>query len=181
MKYRALPTQEYLKECFTYDPETGLLYWKERPLNHFKNEHGWNTFNSKYSCKQAFTCADADGYFVGTLDGIQFKSHRIIWKLIHGTEPESILHDNGQTFDNRIEKLTSDKQYKNMQDQKLRVDNSSGISGVSWYNSRQKWCVRISVNGKVKNLGYFTNLEEAKECRQSAEIKYGYHPNHGKR
>ncbi|MNK14266.1 AP2 domain protein [compost metagenome] len=181
MKYKTLPTQEYLEECFTYDPETGLLYWKERPLHHFKNEHGWNTFNSKYSNKQAFTCRDANGYFVGTLDGKQFKAHRIIWKVVHGTEPETILHDKGRTDDNRIEKLSSDSHYKNMLDQKLRVDNSSGISGVSWYYDRQKWCVRISVNGKVKNLGYFTDLEEAKARRQSAELEYGYHSDHGKR
>ena len=33
-KDKELPV-EYLRECFHYDPETGELTWKERPLSHF--------------------------------------------------------------------------------------------------------------------------------------------------
>lgn len=43
-----LPTQEFLLECFIYNKVTGSLVWKARPLHHFKNTHGMNTFNSTH-------------------------------------------------------------------------------------------------------------------------------------
>lgn len=36
------------------------------------------------------------------------------------------------------------------------------------------------VNYKTIYLGRFDNLEDAIKARQEAEIKYGFHPNHGK-
>lgn len=30
-------TQEYLKECMTYNPNTGIFTWNERPFHHFKD------------------------------------------------------------------------------------------------------------------------------------------------
>lgn len=38
MKFRQLPSKEYLDECFDYSKETGTLIWKARPVSHFKNE-----------------------------------------------------------------------------------------------------------------------------------------------
>jgi len=53
-KVKELPSQEYLKECFDYDVETGNLIWrKDRPISHFKDEHDKCIFNSKYASKFA--------------------------------------------------------------------------------------------------------------------------------
>lgn len=35
------------------------------------------------------------------------------------------------------------------------------------------------IKKKNTNLGYFKTIEEAAKVRKAAEIKYGYHPNHG--
>lgn len=53
IEIKKLPTLEYLKECFKADFESGILYWKKRPLSHFKNEHAYNIWNAKFSYKQA--------------------------------------------------------------------------------------------------------------------------------
>lgn len=177
MKYKALPTQEYLLECFTYDPETGLLYWKERPRKHFKTLRGYRTFNSQNSGTCAFTAKDKNYYFVGTLDGIRHLAHRIIWKLWYGTEPMNVLHSQGNTLDNRLAKLSVGTKQDNSLDLKLYCNNSSGIPGVCWEPSSNKWKCQI----KGKHLGRFSDFFDACCCRKSAEVRYGFHADHGKR
>lgn len=44
--------------------------------------------------------------------------------------------------------------------------------GVSYYNNLNKYRVRISLKGKVYDLGFYEDFEEAKEVRRLAEIKY---------
>ena len=49
-KPKTLPTIEFLKGCFC--EEDGYLYWRERPLNHFKSEYSWRNFNSQFKGKK---------------------------------------------------------------------------------------------------------------------------------
>lgn len=35
MAHKILPDREYLVQCFDYDPISGVLTWKNRPLEHF--------------------------------------------------------------------------------------------------------------------------------------------------
>ena len=50
---------------------------------------------------------------------------------------------------------------------------------MRWYEKLQKWNARISIDGKLKHLGYFDTIEEAAEARERAKYLLGYHPNHG--
>jgi hypothetical protein len=43
-----------------------------------------------------------------------------------------------------------------------------------------KWQSYIKVSTIKINLGRYDNYEEAVKVRKEAEVKYGYHPNHGK-
>lgn len=56
--------------------------------------------------------------------------------------------------------------------QRIKQQNKTGISGISWYKSSQRYVVHIAVNYKQIHIGYFTDLEEAKIARKLAEIKY---------
>lgn len=47
----------------------------------------------------------------------------------------------------------------------MRSDNSSGIKGVHFNKLMKKWQARIMHNGKTINLGFFDNIEDAKETR----------------
>lgn len=59
--------------------------------------------------------------------------------------------------------------------QRLRVNNKSGKTGVHWDEERGKWFARICVNGKNKALGRYDTLEQAITARENAEIEYyGY-------
>lgn len=56
----------------------------------------------------------------------------------------------------------------------LRRDNKSGCLGVSWNGESGKWVANITVEGKRIYLGAFKDLEDAKQARQAAEIKYNF-------
>jgi hypothetical protein len=57
----------------------------------------------------------------------------------------------------------------------------SGVIGINWDKRDWRWTVSIGVNKKTIRIGSFKDFEEAVSVRRSAEVKYGYHPNHGKR
>jgi len=47
------PTQEFLRECFEYDLETGIVLWKVRPMGHFKNHGICKAINNRQAGKLA--------------------------------------------------------------------------------------------------------------------------------
>ena len=63
----------------------------------------------------------------------------------------------------RTEQLRNKQLYKN---------NKSGVKGVFWDRTHEKWVALIGVLGKQVRLGTYKNIEEAKLARRQAEIKY---------
>lgn len=61
---------------------------------------------------------------------------------------------------------------QNNQNKNRQSNNKSGIIGVSWDKTNNKWTARIKTEGKYKFLGYFTDIEDAKKTRKEAEQKY---------
>ena len=49
------------------------------------------------------------------------------------------------------------------------ITDEQPIKGVSFEKKSQKWRVRIYINGKEKQLGYFDNVKDANEVRRKAE------------
>jgi len=165
---KELPSQEYLLECFRYEPETGLLYWRERPLYHFngilKNQKRFNT-------KVANTLANArDGknyISVPLMDRKYYKAHRIIWKMYYGVEPKYFIdHINGIPYDNRICNLqdidNKENQIKSITYNRVSV---SGYRGVTTYNNKYYSNIR-DLDGKIVYLGIFDTPEEAALVRE---------------
>lgn len=46
-----LPDRKYLDEALSYDPISGLLVWRIRPIWHFPNQKQCNAWNAKFSGK----------------------------------------------------------------------------------------------------------------------------------
>lgn len=55
---------------------------------------------------------------------------------------------------------------------KAQSNSKSGIKGVSWDKSRQKWSAEIKIYGTKHFLGRFDTIEKAVEARKQAEEKY---------
>lgn len=82
-----------------------------------------------------------------------------------------------------IERIDNDKGYypgnciwadatTQNRNQRIKKNNSSGVTGVNWNVDAKKWIVRITVNHKRIHVGYYSDLNKAKEARKRAEEKY---------
>lgn len=69
---------------------------------------------------------------------------------------------------------------ENSRNQKRRSENTSGFTGVSLHKRTGKWVAMIKGAGRVRNLGYYATKEEAHAARLAANVKFGFHPNHGR-
>ncbi len=118
------------------------------------------------------------GYVQFQYQGQTYKAHRVIWLCIHGCWPGELDHINGNRADNRIENLREVTRQENLRNQKVRINSSTGVMGVT--RDGKKWRARIRVNGKFIHLGYFDAMEGAVAARKAADIKYGFHENHGR-
>lgn len=171
-----------LRRLLAYNPETGLFDWLERPRDLCKTEQSFKAWNTKFSGKPAFTRVDIEGYYAGAIFNKMYRAHRVAFAHYHGHWPKNqIDHINQDRTDNRIINLRDVSHAENGTNQKLPSNNTSGVCGVIWYKARQKWQVRIKVDGVTKHLGYFTDISAAAAARKSAETKYGFHSNHGGR
>lgn len=176
-----LPTPETLRKLLSYDPDTGLLTWRRRPIEMFATEQAGKSWNARLCGKPAFTSDHSKGYRQGMIFNKPYLAHRVVYAIYYGTWPTSqIDHINGNRSDNRISNLRSVTNAENARNTKKRSNNTSGYSGVSWDSTEGKWRSSIKAQGKRRHLGYFTDIEDAIASRASANIKYGYHPNHGR-
>ncbi len=156
-----------LRNTIEYDPSTGLFKWKHIRSNRcFK---GWFQGHST-----------SNGYRVVNIRGVIYRLHRVAWLLYYGYWPiNEIDHVDGNRSNNRINNLRDVNDQQQSMNRKLNKRNRTGVSGVRLL-SNGKYDVRINVKGVRKQLGTFNTLVEAKAVRAEAEIKYGYHPNHGR-
>lgn len=93
---------------------------------------------------------------------------------------KQIDHINGVRDDNRWCNLREVDEQGNARNQKMRSDNTSGQTGVSWHNSTGKWLSYIYVDGSRLDLGLFDSYSEAVKIRKEAELKHSFHINHGR-
>lgn len=172
-------TGNYIRECFDYNPVTGLTEWLIRPRNHFKTDRGYNIFNSTFPGKEV-GYKSSDGYRNIEVNKVAFRLHVLIWLWMTDEWPEIIDHENGIRDDNRWFNLKNIDQLRNAQNAKRRKDNTSGVTGVGWLERLQKYQVNIYVNKKSHYLGVYADFDEAVAVRKAAEIEHKFHPNHGR-
>lgn len=174
----ALPSRAYLKRCLIYDEETGQLRWRERPAWMFGSLQAWKSWNVRFCGKLAFTSQDNGGYFVGGINGKNYRSHRVIWKLLYGTDPGLIDHINGDPSDNRRCNLRSCTSSTNLRNAKQRRVCRSGVTGVYFQKQSRRWVAQMRVPGFSKSKS-FTSLRAASSWRKEMQRKFNFTERHG--
>lgn len=74
-------------------------------------------------------------------------------------------------YDNRKSGLRITTQSQNSMNQVLRINNTSGVKGVSWDKNKNKWIMQICVRGN-NIVKQFTNKEDTIKCRSNMDREY---------
>lgn len=165
---KRIVTQKLLKELLHYDPRTGLFTWvKKRARTSFKVGDVAGGF-------------DSDGYICITINNSQYLAHRLAFLYMTGKFPDNqVDHDNHCRDDNRWKNLNPATNAANNKNKSMPKNNTSGCVGVCWGEAANRWMAYIYVKRKRIHLGYFTHKTDAVNARKEANIKYGFHKNHG--
>ncbi len=164
---KSILTCEVLKENLHYDTHTGIFTWvKKKSRVRVGKRAGYIT---------------KKGYRSVEINGKAYPCHRLAWLYMTGKFPEKqVDHINHIKDDNRWCNLREVTNQENQMNTPIRLDNTSGVTGVYWKKENSKWSACIRFDGKLNHLGYFLLKEDAIASRKEAEIKYGFHENHGK-
>lgn len=178
MNFKKLPSTEYLHECFYYNEITGVLHWKERPLNHFVSKKGQAITNGKYAGKKAGTIAK-DGYIYICLEGANNKrlAQRIIWKMVYGEEPEEFIdHADGNKLNNKIGNLRNATKSETLcnREKNTRKSSKSKLKGVSLDTRSKEKSYYATVYKNKKRVFYkrFNTELEAYEAYKAKAIEH---------
>jgi hypothetical protein len=177
---KPLPPVEYLRECFDYDPETGVLRWRVRPLEHFLSARVMKTWNIRYAGTEA-GWIEKLGYRVVRVDTAMYKTHRIAWAMYYGTTDNCELdHINGKRLANQINNLRVAHRRENNRNARRRSDNTSGYKGVTYYRNNKKWGACIGTGTQRTWLGLHDTPEAAHAAYcAAADRLHGEFANHG--
>lgn len=93
-------------------------------------------------------------------DGVALHTH-----LFPHREGYEIDHINLNTLDNRRRNIRYCTHQQNQINQPLQKNNTSGVSGVSWYPPRNKFRARIKIGQHDIHLGYYKTFTEAVQAR----------------
>jgi len=146
---------EDLHEWFSFNNETGEI----------------SRIKSKWGSKLGvLTTTNGAGYIVVKHNQKMYYGHHLAWFFGYGEMPKFIDHINGIRTDNRISNLRLSSFKDNSKNLKLDKRNISGVRGITWNKQHQKWKVMLG----SKYLGWFSDIEEAKLCRKSAESGTDY-------
>lgn len=185
MKVNEMPEIEILMECFEYNESTGALTWKDRPISHFKNERAMRTVNAKFSGIEAGSKSThiytGKTYRIVSISGKRYPAHRIcaLFCGLTVTTDLEVDHIDGNGLNNRKSNLRMVNRTVNSQNHRLQSNNTSGVVGVAMHSQSGLWRAYIKNDGKTISLGTHSDFNSAVAARKSAEVKFGYHKNHG--
>ena len=160
-------TQKRLKELLNYDPETGVFTWRK-------------TVGSRGIAGSVAGSLRKNGYVSIMVDKTSVYAHRLAWLYVYGEMPsKEIDHINHSKTDNSISNLRCVSHAQNGKNTSIPSDNKSGAVGVIKDKINNKWMAYINANGKRIHLGRFVEFDKAVAARKDAELKFGFHCNHG--
>ena len=153
---------KFLRECFRYEPETGRLFWRNRPASHFQLPEHADSWNKQNAGKRAFKIDPASGYGRSEVlhEGRRYRmtAGRVAFALAHGYWPTVVDHADGSPKNNRLSNLREASHVQNSWNihKTKRPDKLRGA-----FLDRGQWSARANHGGKKLYLGRFDTEQEA--------------------
>lgn len=172
---KALPNQDFLKECFDYIFATGQLIWRMRPQHHFTDSRTMNAVNARFAGEVAGHYHKSNGYLEIRFDKRLYKGHRLIYKLLTGEDPTGLLdHIDGDVSNNKIENLREATSQENARNANKRPGKGRATSQYKGVNKhRLKWITTLTINdNEVKIIKKFDTEIEAALCYDELAKQY---------
>ena len=107
---------------------------------------------------------------------------RTVHKMITPSFKGCVDHINHDRIDNRLSNLRSVTHSENSRNSPLSRANKTGHCGIRVRKGVKgsTWAAQIRNDNKQIHLGTFKSLAKAIAARKAAEVKFGFHKNHGK-
>lgn len=111
-------------------------------------------------------------YIQVKIDRIAYYLHRLIYLYHNGYLPRYLDHVDGDPHNNRIENLRPATRIENGRNRKKNKNCLSNYKGVTFNPQGKNWRSRITIDGKLKHLGYFKDEKDAAVAYNKAAIEY---------
>lgn len=162
----------YLRECLSYDSETGSLRWRKRPREHFASERAWRSINSRQYGAFAGSVG-LNGYLTIRVGGVLMLAHRVAWMVHYGqcVPPGFVIdHRNRDRADNSIYNLRLADLSLNSQNRSVKSGKSLPL-GVFADKERGKFMVSVTHAGRSHFGGRFDSAADADAAAQSLRLR----------
>lgn len=108
------------------------------------------------------------GYPYCTFNGVSMTVHRHVAKAFipNPNGHAQVDHINRNRADNRVENLRWVSASENIRNQKMRANNSSGVSNVSYDIIHHRWVFGMRIDGEI-TVRCFKTMEEAIEFKNT--------------
>lgn len=178
-----MPDRNFLLERFTYDMDSGQLFWKERPASDFKSLGKFLRWHKQCSGKSIGTkCHTQKGEphrlsVKITIAGIRYtySAHRIIFGIMGVEIPEGmeVDHRDKNPFNNKWENLRVATPSQNQCNKPSTRHKYNMPKGVNFSNNKKfPYFAAINLNKKQIHLGIFKTIQEASEAYIDASKIY---------
>lgn len=149
---------EHLKELLAYDAMTGNFTRKKSIKGH--------SIGDKLGHMR-------DGYHYIQNQGFNYPAHKLAFYFMTGIYPNSdVDHIDRDRSNNRFSNLRIATRSQNMLNTTSHRDSELQCKNVSFIPKTGKFNVKLTVNGRVKHIGNFDDLELADLVAQEARNKY---------
>ena len=143
---------DLLRVLFDYDSISGIFTRKITTSNVAKKGSIAGSLNDS-------------GYLIILVNGHKYRAHRLAWLYCFDEFPNGIIdHIDGNRTNNRLDNLREATNTENLYNSKIRSDNTTGYKGVSIDKRSNRYRAYITINKKVKSLGYYATALEASEA-----------------